>query len=233
MSNILLIWLLLSISGFSIISAAVSGYANVNTFLINSTVTDCYKSHNAGWFIALGTGSGAALNADICTTLNNAKKSGISNVDVAFFPSPTCDTKLKKDFSCAADSLNKLVEFIASNCKSSWSGGLWILVTNSQVWYTVYGNSWYLDNQNYFKKLVDTCKSQNIRCGVKSDSTQWRYIFNDAKYTYGKDLPLWSTSAGYGGWISTTAVENSPGTFYEFSPCGEAFTGDESHSLYN
>ena len=41
------------------------------------------------------------------------------------------------------------------------------------------------------QNLVDACKSQGVKCGVYSSSSQWSSIFGSTSFSYGSNLPLW------------------------------------------
>jgi hypothetical protein len=81
--------------------------------------------------------------------------------------------------------VSELVNHLNNNCKSQWSGRVWLDVEGSQYWT---GST--SKNQAWYKDLVTACKS-HAKCGVYSSSSQWQAIFGSTSFTYGSDLPLW------------------------------------------
>ena len=97
--------------------------------------------------------------------------------------------------------MSELVSYLNTNCKSSFSGRVWLDIEGSQYWTTDYAT-----NQNFYKALVDSCVTYGVKCGIYSSASQWSAIFGSLSYSYGATNPLWYAH-----------YDNKP-NFCDFSP---------------
>lgn len=117
-------------------------------------------------------------------------------INIIITNSPTCGNP--------SGQVTSLVNYLNSNCKSYWSGRIWLDIEGSQYWM---GSS--SSNQAFYKSLKDACSS-HARCGIYSSYYQWEDIFGSTSFVYGNDLPLWyahydgnpsfSDFSAFGGW---------------------------------
>lgn len=172
---------------------------------LSSSTASCLKSAGISFIIPRGYRSSGSVDPNVCTSLNAAKNAGISRRDVYLFPCPTCSKS-------AATQMSELVSYLNSNCKSAWSGRVWLDIEGTQYWL---GSS--SSNQNWYKQLVQSCSTSGVSCGVYSSSSQWSAIFGSTSFTYGNNLPLWyahydnkasfSDFSSFGGWSSPHAKQ--------------------------
>jgi len=166
---------------------------------ISSSTASCFASSYA-FIIPRAWHSNGVVDTNSCPTLINAKNAGITYRDVYMFPCPTCSTS-------AAGQLTTMLNYLNTNCKSSWSGRVWLDIEGSQYWLGSYTN-----NKNWYQQLVDACTSNAPSCGVYTSSNEWQTIFGSTTYSYGSSLPLWyphydnspsfSDFKAFGGWTS-------------------------------
>jgi len=136
---------------------------------------------NYSFIIARGWHSYGAVDTEVCNTLTHANAAGFTKKEVYFFPCPTCSTT-------PAAQLQSMIDYINANCPNHWSKRIWLDIEGKDYWS---GN--YTVNQNWYEKLVDSCKNKmNGSCGVYSSASQWSAIFGSS-YNYQNDnnLPLW------------------------------------------
>jgi hypothetical protein len=108
--------------------------------------------------------------------------------------------------------VGEMVSHLNNNCKSQWSGRVWLDIEGSQYWTGSHSK-----NQAWYKELVDACKSKATKCGVYSSASQWSAIFGSSSFSYGSSLPLWyahydnsasfSDFSKFGGWTSPHAKQ--------------------------
>jgi GH25 family lysozyme M1 (1,4-beta-N-acetylmuramidase) len=82
--------------------------------------------------------------------------------------------------------MKTLVDYLHSNCNSSWSGRVWLDIEGSEYWTGSYTN-----NKNWYQALVDSCGSLGVKCGIYASQYQWTSIFGSTTYCYGNNKPLW------------------------------------------
>jgi hypothetical protein len=82
--------------------------------------------------------------------------------------------------------MTELVNHLTANCKSSWSGRIWLDIEGSQYW----KNDFNL-NKQFYQELYDSCAALGVSCGVYSSASQWSNIFGSLSYCYGSSSPLW------------------------------------------
>jgi len=172
---------------------------------VSSSSASCFKSNGISFIIPRAYKSTGAVDTQACTTLKNAYTAGIKTRDVYMFPCPTCSKS-------AASQMSELVSYLNGNCKSEWSGRIWLDIEGSQYW-----TSSTSSNQAWYKNLVSACSTYGVKCGVYSSKSQWSAIFGSTSFTYGNSLPLWyahydnnpsfSDFATFGGWTSPHAKQ--------------------------
>ncbi len=218
------------------ITTEASGFKGVDYTGIDLLTLDastCLVSqYNASFAAAQGSSQGV-LNTNICGTLQNLKTSGISTIDVSLFPCPNCDT--------AAKQLSDLNSYLKANCPTAWSGRIWLLLTNYEVWNTPWHDVEYNKNRDIMNEYVDECAKQGLKCGVFSTSPQWFNMFGrqsatlsqDYSYPADKGLPLWDypgtkndsfTFTSYGNWKTPYAQQQVAGNYYS-QTCGSYWVG--------
>lgn len=174
--------------------------------LTSSSTASCYVSSGVSFIIPRGYKSSGAVDTNVCGTLTNSKNAGIAHRDVYLFPCPTCS-------KTADQQMVELVNYLNSNCKSSWSGRVWLDVEGSQYWL---GDS--SKNKAFYQGLVDSCKNRGYTCGVYASASQWNSIFGSTSYVYNPiALPLWyphydnnpsfSDFTSFGGWKTPYAKQ--------------------------
>lgn len=146
---------------------------------LSSSSAPCLVSNGKSFAIPRGYQSLGQVDPNVCTSLINAYNAGFKTRDVYLFPCPTCSI-------AAATQMSQLVNFLNANCKSQWSGRVWLDIEGSQYW-TGNANS----NQAFFKALVESCTTYGVRCGIYSSASQWSSIFGSLSFCYGNSLPLW------------------------------------------
>lgn len=147
--------------------------------LTSGSTAACQASSGVSFIIPRGYQSTGNVDHNVCSSIANAANNGIKYRDTYMFPCPTCSKS-------ASTQLGELVDFLSSNCKSTWSGRIWLDIEGSQYWL---GSS--TSNRNWYQDLVDSCKTHGVSCGVYSSSSQWQAIFGSLDYAYGSYLPLW------------------------------------------
>ena len=115
--------------------------------------------------------------------------------------------------------MKELLDYLNSNCKSAWSGRVWLDIEGSTYWT---GST--SSNQAWYKQLVDSCKTYSVTCGVYASASQWSAIFGSTSFTYGNSLPLWyphydakasfSDFSSFGGWTTPHAKQYQGTTTY-------------------
>jgi len=108
--------------------------------------------------------------------------------------------------------MSELINYLNANCKSQWSGRIWLDIEGSQYWT---GNT--ANNQAWYKQLRDSCTTYGVRCGIYSSASQWSAIFGSTSFVYGNNLPLWyahydniaafSDFSSFGGWSTPYAKQ--------------------------
>lgn len=145
---------------------------------LSSSTASCFTSSGYSFIIPRGYRSSGSVDPNVCTSLKAAYSAGFKTRDVYMFPCPTCSTSAKSQLSA-------LVSYLNSNCKSQWSGRVWLDIEGSQYWTGSTSN-----NQAWYKSLKDSCGTLGVRCGVYSSASQWSAIFGSS-FCYGQELPLW------------------------------------------
>jgi len=146
---------------------------------VSASAASCFYSSSVSYVVPRGYTSVGSVDSAVCTSLKNAYNVGIKTRDVYIFPCPTCSKS-------AATQMSELVNYLNSNCKSAWSGRVWLDIEGSQYW-----KGDYTANKQWYQQLRDSCTTYGVRCGVYSSASQWSAIFGSLNYCYGSDLPLW------------------------------------------
>lgn len=172
---------------------------------ISSSGASCFKSAGLSFVVPRGYRSTGSVDTQVCSSIIAAANAGIKTRDTYMFPCPTCSKS-------AAAQMSELVSHLNGNCKSQWSGRVWLDIEGTQYW-----TSSTTSNQNWYKALRDSCKTYGVRCGVYSSKSQWSAIFGSTSFVYGNDLPLWyahydnspsfSDFAAFGGWTTPHAKQ--------------------------
>eukprot|EP01038_Epipyxis_sp_PR26KG_P013541 gene13541-18163_t len=188
---------------FSYVQSAEYGL-DVSAAVSSSTAT-CFANNGITFIVPRGYRSSGSVDTNVCTTLKNANTAGIKKRDVYLFPSPTSSKS-------AATQMNELVSYLNANCKSAWSGRVWLDIEGSQYWTGSTTN-----NRSWYQNLVNSCSTYGVSCGVYSSASQWSAIFGSTSYSYGSTLPLWyahydnkaafSDFSAFGGWSSPHAKQ--------------------------
>ena len=173
--------------------------------LISTASASCFVNSGISSVTPRGYRSSGTLDPNICSSLNDAAQSGIKYRDTYLFPCPTC--------SKSADAqVQELVSHINANCKSSFTGRVWLDIEGTQYW-TADTNQ----NRAWYQSLVDACNKYAASCGIYTSKVQWDGIMGSSSYEYGSNLPLWyahydgkadfSDFAAFGGWTKPYAKQ--------------------------
>lgn len=175
---------------------------------LSASTASCFVSNGVSYVIPRGFRSTGAVDTNVCNSIKTAASAGIKTRDTYIFPCPTCS-------SSAATQMSQLVSYLNTNCKSDFSGRIWLDIEGSEYWL---GSS--SKNQEWYKQLKDACSSYSssgIRCGVYASKTQWENLFGSSSFVYGSELPLWyahydnkqtfSDFTSFGGWSTPYAKQ--------------------------
>jgi len=161
-------------------TAAVAGTQygiDVSTTISSSTATCLASTYT--FVVPRGYRSSGSVDTQVCTSIIAAYNAGIKIRDTYLFPCPTCSKS-------ASAQMSELVSYLNTNCKSQWSGRIWLDIEGSSYWT---GST--SSNKAWYQALRDSCKSLGVTCGIYSSASQWSAIFGSTSYCYGSDLPLW------------------------------------------
>lgn len=151
---------------------------DVSTVISSSSASCLVSSGYGSSVVPRGYRSSGAVDTNVCTSLKAAYTAGVKVRDVYLFPCPTCSKS-------AATQVSELVSYLNTNCKSQWSGRIWLDIEGSSYWT---GNT--TNNRTWYQQLKDACV-KSATCGVYSSASQWSAIFGSLSYCYGNSLPLW------------------------------------------
>lgn len=107
---------------------------------ITPDAATCLKNSGISYAVPRGYRSIGEVDTQVCTSLNNAYNAKIEVRDVYLFPCPTCTTKTP------LQQMTELVDYLSANCKSVWSGRVWLDIEESQYWL---GD--FTKNENFYK----------------------------------------------------------------------------------
>lgn len=155
-----------------------TGHYGIDISAAMSASTASCLSSTISFIIPRGYQSTGKVDPNVCNNLKTGYNAGIKTRDVYIFPAPKSGN--------AAGQINSLVSYLNANCKSYWSGRIWLDIEGSTYWL---GSS--SANQNFYKQLKDACTSSGAKCGIYSSYYQWESIFGSTSFCYGQDLPLW------------------------------------------
>lgn len=179
--------------------------------LLTASAASCLLSAGYSYVIPRGYESVGQVDPNVCSSLINAYNAGIKVRDAYFFPDPTSSKS-------AATQMTEFVSYISKNCKTQFSGRLWLDVEGTQYWL---GST--SANQAFYKSMVDACKSQVGNCGIYCSQSQWNALFGSS-FVYGNTLPVWYahydgvasfddwSTHTFGGWKTPYAKQYSGGT---------------------
>jgi len=196
-----------TISDIEVKASAVKG-VDVST-LISTSSASCFVGNGISSVTPRGYRSSGTLDPNICSSLTDAYQSGVKYRDTYLFPCPTCSKS-------AEAQVQELLNFINANCKTSFSGRVWLDIEGTQYWK---GDT--NANRVWYQSLVDACKKYADSCGIYTSKVQWDGIMGSSSYEYGSNLPLWyahydgkpdfSDFTAFGGW-STPYAKQYQGT---------------------
>lgn len=179
---------------------------------LSSSTASCMVSSNFGGLMSIrGYQSIGQVDPNVCSSLQAASAAGFKSVDTYIFPDPTSSKS-------ARTQMTELVNHLSTNCKSAWSGRVWLDIEGSQYWTGDYGQ-----NKQFYQALYDSCATLGVRCGIYSSKYMWQSVFGDANYCYGNESPLWY--AHYDGVASF--ADFSPFACWS-APFAKQFRGDTS-----
>lgn len=207
---------LVCLLGFlSVASAMIEG---VEFYTNNMTAAniDCMAKNGAKFIVPTGMQKYTTFDPKVCDVLQDAKNANIAHRDVHLFPSQASST--------GDVQVSNLVKLMKSTCADGlWSGRIWLDISAHEYWENPWHDIGYERNRKFFEQMVDECNKEaadGITCGIYSDSQEWKYIFNDAGYSYAPSLkfPLWYISID----DSTTMNFNAFGGFTK--PFGKSYS---------
>jgi len=161
------------------------------------------------FIVPRGYESVGQIDPRVCNTLQTAYNAGIKTRDVYLFPCPSCGG--------ASDQVSTLVSYLNNNCKSYWSGRIWLDIEGTDYWL---GSA--SSNQQFYMQLTDACRSQ-AACGVYSSYYQWESLFGSTSFSYGSELPLW-----YADWDGNPSFSGFSSFAGWTSPYMKQYVGDVS-----
>lgn len=105
---------------------------------LTSTQASCLKNAGISYIIPRGYRSTGAIDTNVCNSMKTAADAGIAIRDTYIFPCPTCSTS-------AAEQMGELISYLNSNCKSIWSGRIWLDIEGTSYWLgsTSANQEWY------------------------------------------------------------------------------------------
>jgi hypothetical protein len=130
-------------TGPSDLQCCVQGAAQTNfgveiATALSSSSASCFVSSGVTFIIPRAYRSTGAIDTNACNSLKTASAAGIKTRDVYMFPCPTCS-------SSAAAQMNEMLTNLNTNCKSYWSGRVWLDIEGSSYWLGSASNNqaWY------------------------------------------------------------------------------------------
>ncbi len=79
------------------------------------------------YVIPRGFRSTGSVDTNVCNTIKTAAAAGIATRDTYIFPCPTCSTS-------ASEQMGELITYLTTNCKSTWSGRIWLDIEGTSYW---------------------------------------------------------------------------------------------------
>ncbi len=133
---------------------------------LSTSGASCFISAGVSFIIPRGFRSTGAVDTNVCTSIKNAASAGIKTRDTYMFPCSSLSACILLSFasifsslfvffavtyigptcsSSAASQMSQLVSYLNSNCKSQWSGRIWLDIEGSQYWTssTSSNQAWY------------------------------------------------------------------------------------------
>ena len=147
---------------------------------MSTSTANCLVQQGFGKLVVpRGYQSTGNVDGAVCGSLQSAANAGIKTRDVYIFPSPTSSKS-------ARTQMTELVNHLSANCKSAWTGRIWLDIEGSQYWT---GNT--DANRAFYQELYDSCAALGVSCGVYSSAVQWQAVFGSTSYCYGQASPMW------------------------------------------
>lgn len=113
-------------AGFELEATATGGYNGFDiSQVLTSSVASCLASNGYSFGVVRGYRSSGSVDPNVCSSLK--QMGAFKGKDVYLFPDPTSSKS-------ASTQMGELVSYLNSNCKSSWSGRVWLDVEGSQYW---------------------------------------------------------------------------------------------------
>lgn len=94
---------------------------------ITSTQATCLKNAGITYVIPRGFRSTGSVDTNVCNTIITAAAAGIATRDTYIFPCPSCSTS-------ASEQMGELITYLTTNCKSTWSGRIWLDIEGTSYW---------------------------------------------------------------------------------------------------
>jgi hypothetical protein len=208
---------------FSVVSAAPNGSNRYGIDSISKDVpvsTDCFqKNGNISFAIVTGLvidyNSGYRISSNVCSALKNAQSAGVVDREVVAFPDPNCGGTHNACDGFAQKQIDALMKEINTNCKSAFTGRIWIVVDNPEWWEDINITGGAKNNKQFFQDMITAASTYTTQIGVFSSSSYYKSIFGDVNYSYAKDhgaVVGYSSSSGkqtnfndwnsvaFGGW---------------------------------
>lgn len=166
-------------AGFEPELESTGGYSGFDiSQKLSSSTASCLASSGYTFGIVRGYQSNGVVDVNVCSSLK--EMSAFKRKDVYLFPDP-------KSTKPASNQMGELVNYLNANCKSSWSGRVWLDVEGSQYWL---GDA--SKNQAWYNQLVSSCATHGVSCGVYASSYQWSTLFGSTSYKNPvSGMPLW------------------------------------------
>ena len=166
-------------------------YASGNRYGVDSIASDievsvdCMRGANTNSSFAVFTGlvvdskTGYVVSKNVCNSLKNAQSAGVLDREVLAFPDPNCATSCD---SYAQKQIDALMNEVNNNCKSAFTGRIWLVVDNPSLW-----GSNTKTNRAFLESLMTAAKKYTSKFGIFSSEVNYDKIFGNVKYSYAKD----------------------------------------------
>lgn len=230
----------------SLLAMAMAEYG-IDNYATGATLSsECIQSANASIVIAAGLlidlTTGYAVSKTMCPTLKNAEAANVPFRDVLLYPDPNCGGTRNACDGFSDLQVEALTSYINDNCKSSWTGRIWIVVDNPSWWEDINITGGAKNNKAFFEDTITSVLKYKAEVGVLSTKTFYNSIFGDSSYSYassagalvgymvdnGKaNLDDWS-SQQFGGWITPTWKRYSSTSSSGCTKAGLVFAEDYS-----
>lgn len=208
---------------YSLLAVAVTAEYGMDNYVTGTTLsTDCIQSANVSVVIADGLlvdyTTGYSVSKTMCPTLQNAEAAGVAHRDVFLYPDPNCGGTRNACDGFSDKQVEALTTYINDNCKSSWTGRIWVVVDNPSWWEDITITGGAKNNKAFFEDTITSVLKYKAQVGVFSTKSYYSSIFGNSSYSYGSSagalvgyfvesgqasLDDWSTQQ-FGGWKTPT-----------------------------